>query len=149
MVASQLNQFLRELEQLLLLVSALPCQPADLVILAIGVVVSALRPCPFVTRADHRHALRKQKCGEQITPLPTAQFVDIGIIRRALGPVIPGMIIVVAVLIVLAVRFVVFVVIADEIVEREAIVRGDEIDARVRATAVVLVEIGTAGQAIS
>src|SRR3712207_7608945 len=42
--------------------------------------------------------------------------------------------------------FVVLVVIADEIVQRETVVSGDEIDARVRATAVVLIQIGTAGE---
>ena len=37
----------------------------------------------------------------------------------------------------------------DEIAQREAVVRGDEVDARVRMTAVVLVEIARAGEAIA
>ena len=59
------------------------------------------------------------------------------------------MIVVVAVVVVLAVRFVVFVVVADEIVQRETVVRGNEIDAGVGAAAVVLVEVRAARQAIS
>ena len=59
------------------------------------------------------------------------------------------MIVVVAVAIFFAVGFVVLVVVADEIVQGEAVVRGDEVDARVRAAAARLIKIGTARQAIS
>ena len=58
------------------------------------------------------------------------------------------MIVVVAVVVVLAVGFVVFLVVADEIVQGEAIVRGDEIDARIRAAAAVLIQIGAAREPI-
>ena len=58
------------------------------------------------------------------------------------------MIIVVAVAVFFAVRLVMLLVVADEIVEGEAVVRGDEIDARVGTAAAVLVEIGASRQAI-
>ena len=50
-----------------------------------------------------------------------------------------------AISILVAIGFIVFVVVTHEIVEREAVVRGDEINARVWAAAVVLIKIGTAG----
>ena len=49
-----------------------------------------------------------------------------------------------AVLVVLAVRLVVLLVVGDEVAEREAVVRGHEVDARDGATAGGLVEIGRA-----
>ena len=48
----------------------------------------------------------------------------------AFGAAVPREVVRVAVAVVFAVRFVVLVVVGDEIVQREAVVRGDEIDAR-------------------
>src|SRR5262249_41084660 len=52
-----------------------------------------------------------------------------------------------AVAIAFAVRLVVLVVVADEIAEREAVMGGDEIDARPGPPAVVAEDVGRAGQA--
>jgi len=54
--------------------------------------------------------------------------------------------VILAVGVVLAVCLVVLLVVADEIGEREPIVRGDEIDAGVRPASTLLVEIAAAGQ---
>src|SRR4030095_1707302 len=56
-------------------------------------------------------------------------------------------VVVLAIAIAFAVGFVVLLVVADEIGQREAVVRGDEIDARVRAASALLVEIAAAGDA--
>ena len=48
MIMAELNQPLRELEQLILRLIALPFQPANLVYLAISVVVPLLRPAEFI-----------------------------------------------------------------------------------------------------
>ena len=53
-----------------------------------------------------------------------------------------------AVAVVLAVGLVVLLVVGDEVVQREAVVRGDEVDAGVGPAAVVLVEVAAAGQAV-
>src|SRR5439155_23208545 len=58
------------------------------------------------------------------------------------------MIIVVAIMVLLAVGFVVFLVVANEICESESVVRGDKIDAGVRPFAIVLIKIGAASQPI-
>ena len=52
-----------------------------------------------------------------------------------------------AVVAALAVRVVVLVVVGDQVGQGEAVVRGDEVDRRERAAAVVLVQVGAAGQA--
>ena len=76
---------------------------------------------------------RKLRC------LARAQRDDrLAIVGRALDAAVPGLVVVVAVAVVLAVRLVVLVVVGDQVVQREAVVRGDEVDARVRPAAVVL-----------
>ncbi len=46
-----------------------------------------------------------------------------------------------AVVVVIPIGFVVLVVVADEVAEGEAVVRGDEVDAGIRLAPVVLVEV--------
>ena len=40
-------------------------------------------------------------------------------------------------------------IVADQIAQRETIVRGDEVDARVRAAPIVLIQIGAPGEPVS
>ena len=64
----------------------------------------------------------------------------------AFDATVPTLIIVGPVAIFFAVRFVMLLVVTDQIAQREAIVRGDEVDARARAPAVVGKEIAAAGE---
>ncbi len=58
MLVPELNQPPGKLEErLLLFVPFLPMKPADLIVLAIGVVVAVLGPAEFVAAEQHRHAL--------------------------------------------------------------------------------------------
>jgi hypothetical protein len=83
--------------------------------------------------------LGQKKRGQKIPPLPFAQGVNLRVFGRAFRAAIPRKIVVVAVFVGVAVRLVVLVVVADQVVQRETIVRGDEINAGVRASAIVLV----------
>ena len=141
MVLSQVDQFAGEVEQREAVGIEVPVVPRRFVVLAIGVVVAVLRAADFVAAADHRHALREQQRRQQIALLPLAELDDFGIVSRAFDAHVPGVIVVGAVAIVFAVRLVVLLVVADQIVERESVVRGDEIDAGGRAAAVPLVQI--------
>ena len=94
--------------------SQLPVEPADLVVLAIGVVVALLRARELVARQHHRRALRQQQRCEEVAHLPLAQGVDARIVGRTLGAAVPGAVVASAVLVVLAVRLVVLVVVADD-----------------------------------
>ena len=125
-----------------------PVDPGDLVVLAVGVVVAALRARELVAGEQHRRSLRQQQRREQVAHLPSAQLVDSRVVGLAFDAAIPRAIVGVAVVVVLAVRFVVPVVVRDEIVEREAIVRRHEIDARLRAAAVLVEDVGGAIQAL-
>ena len=54
----ELNQPPGKLEErLLLFVPFLPMKPAELIVLAVGVVIAVLRPAEFVAAQQHRHPL--------------------------------------------------------------------------------------------
>src|SRR5438067_3373046 len=65
-ISPELNQFLGESKQLILLFIALPIKPTDLIVLAISVIVSVLRPAPFVAAAVHRLDLLKKQSRKNI-----------------------------------------------------------------------------------
>jgi hypothetical protein len=101
-----------------------------------------------ISRIHHGHALgQKQRC-QQIPLLLGAQGLNIGIVGGTLDSAIPASIVVVAVAIFFAIGFVVFFVVTDQILQREAVMRGDKINAGVRTPAAVRVEIAGAGDAI-
>ena len=66
-----------------------PVEPGDLVVLALGVVVAALRAPDLVAAEQHRHALREQQRREQVALLPRAQRDDLRIVGRALDAAVP------------------------------------------------------------
>ena len=147
MRAAQLDQAAHELEQRALVVVELPVEPRDLVVLAPRVVVAALRARELVAAEQHRHALREEQRREEVPLLPRAQRVDVRIVGRPFDAAVPRAVVVGAVAVVLAVRVVVLLVVRDEVAQREAVVRGDEVDRRERPLAVALVEIRRAAEA--
>src|ERR1019366_1619151 len=123
-----------------------PVQPAHFVVLAVGVVVALLGACDFVARENHGNAVRKQQNGGKVFSLTRAQLVPGGIVARAFPATIPTVVGVGAISVVLAVGEIVLLVVGNQIVEREAIVAGHEVDAVVRFAGAGLVEVGTAQQ---
>ena len=124
-----------------------PVDPGQLVVLAVGVVVAALGAAHLVAVQDHRHALRQQQRGEEVALLAGAQREDRRVVGLALDAAVPRPVVALAVAVALAVGLVVLVVVRDQVAQREAVVRGDEVDARDGAAAVVLVEVARAGEA--
>ena len=121
---------LRELGQALLVgVDPLPIDPGDLVVLAVCVVVAALRARELVARQEHRRARGTGAAWRACCASGgSAALVMLGVVRRSLDAVIVGQVVGVAVAVVLAVGLVVLVVVGDEIVEGEAVVSRDEVD---------------------
>src|SRR5262249_33818667 len=115
-------------------------------VLAVRVVVAVLRPPEFVAVTEHGYAERqKQRCHEVAT-LARADREDGLVVGLALYAAVPRSVVVRAVAVVLEVREVVLLVVGHQIGEREAVMRGDEVDARHRSPAVGQVEIGRAAQ---
>ena len=125
-----------------------PVEPVGLVVVAVGVVVAALRAAHLVAHQDHRHAEREQRHGEEVLHLAVAQPLDRGIVGRPLDAAVPAAIVVGAVAVVLAVGLVVLRVVGDEIVQREAVVAGDEVDAGFGLAPLVAVDLGAAQQPV-
>src|SRR6266513_6132279 len=107
MIFAELNKLPGELQKLILLFITRPIEPADLVVLAINVVIAVLRPAPLIAAGQHRHALRKKKCRQEISALTIAQGIDLCVIGRSFDAAIPREIIIVAVLVAVAVRLIV------------------------------------------
>src|SRR5262249_61774323 len=68
----------------------LPVEPGELVVLAVGVVVAALRAPELVAAAEHRHALRQRQRRDEVALLPLAQLLDAPIVGLALDAAVPG-----------------------------------------------------------
>ena len=103
--------------------------PADVAVLAVGVVVALLGATELVAGQQHWRALAEQQRGQHIADLPGADTLDFGIVGRALDAAVPGPVVGRAVVVVFAVRVVVLLVVGNAVVQREAIMSGDEVDA--------------------
>ena len=124
-----------------------PWDPTEFVVLAIAIVVALLGAEALVAGKEEGDALRADQGGEEIPRLATAQLEDRGIVGDPFDAVVEGDVVRITVGVFLPVGEVVFLVVADEIVERESVVRGDEIHARRGSAAVVGKEILAAGDA--
>ena len=123
-----------------------PVDPRDLVVLRVRVVVAVLRPRDLVAMRQHRHALGEGERRDEVAHHPKARVENSLIGRVALDAPVAADVVVVAVAIVLAVRLVVLLLVAHEVVQRVAVVRRDEVDARVRAAPARLIDVARAGK---
>ena len=71
-------------------VGEIPVDPADLVVLAVGVVVAALRAIQLVARQQHRHALREEQRGQHVAHLAAAQRDDAPVVGRTFDAAVPA-----------------------------------------------------------
>src|SRR5919112_3587718 len=114
--------------------------------MAVRVVVAGLYASQFVTVRDHGHALRKGQGCQEISFDAVPHPHDVRGSAGSLYPPIPTPVLIGSIAILLAICLIVLGVIADEIVQSEAIVAGYEVDARLGRAAIVLVEIAAAGE---
>ena len=82
---------------------------------------------------QHGRSACEQQAGQQIALIFPARREDGGIVRRAFDPIVPGIILVGSVAVVFAVGVVALLRIRNDIAQREAVMRRDEIDAARRA----------------
>src|SRR5262249_21960512 len=143
----KIDQSSHEIEEAVPGVVQLPVEPRQLVVLAVGVIVALLRVSDFVAREQHRNSLRQDQRGQQIALLPLAQGQDGLIVGWPVDAAVPAIVVAAAVAVLLAVGLVVLAIVADEIVESESIMAGDEVDAGVRETAALLIQVAAAAEA--
>ena len=144
----QRNQLPNEAQRVEVQVFRSPIDPADFVVLAIGIVVPALSVPDLISCEQHGDALRKQDCCHEVPLLPCPKLIHLGIITRPFGSAIPTAVVVSAVAVFLSVSFVVLGVVAHEIEKGEPVMRGNKIDAGVRLAAAARVEVTRARDAV-
>ncbi len=108
-------------------VGAFPVEPRERVVLRVRVVVAALRPAELVSHGDHGRAAGNEQRGEEAARIAPPGRDDLRVVRRPLDAVVPRMVRVGAVAVALAVGLVALVPVGDEVGEREAVVRADEV----------------------
>src|ERR1700722_9583117 len=138
---AQRDHVFDELVNLRVLLQVTPVVPARCVILTIGVVVTTLRAAELVAALQHRHAPGNEERQQEVADLALTQRLDIRIPGRTLDTVVRTEIVVRAIPVLLAVGEVVFVGEAHEVVQREAVVTGDEVDTALRALAGLRIDI--------
>src|SRR5215831_1400437 len=118
-----------------------PVEPTDVIVLAIGVVVPALRAPNFVTHDEPGPTESEDRQRQKVSHLPIAQALDGWVISRTFRPAIPAQVEVGPIPIVLPVRRVVFPVVRDQVVECEPVMTRHEIDALLGFPFLLTVEI--------
>src|ERR1019366_6628955 len=132
---------------LLMLFKMGPVNPTCFIVLAVGVVVAALRAAKFVASQQHRHPARDQLSQQEVFYLAFPDGLDLYISRLAFCAVVLAEVVVCPVMVVFSVCFIVLVAIAHQVVQSETVVAGDEIDAALGTFARLGVDVGTAADA--
>src|SRR5579871_3056423 len=132
-----------------MLCSQRPVKPTRFVILAVGVIVAVLRSPHLISHQEHRESKRNHRRGQEILHQAIAQLLDRRIIRWAFDPQIVAPVVVRPVAIILAIRFVVFRVVRDEIVEGKTVVTCDEINAFLSLSPLMSVDLRAAEEPVS
>src|SRR5271157_5340645 len=120
------NHAFKEPEYVLIRLELTPIQPADFVVLVVRIVVSELCVQELVTRPEHRDAVREHEEAEEVLSLFPAKCQNLR--WRALVSflsAVPTVIRVHSVLIVMTVFPVVFLIVGNQVVQREPIVAID------------------------
>jgi hypothetical protein len=87
---TKLRHQANESKQMCIRMAKAPIHPTCLIVLAIGVIVSALRPADFVSHQQHRRSNRKQGQGYHVLDLLQSHELDFGIARRTFDSAIPA-----------------------------------------------------------
>src|SRR4029453_14153251 len=112
----------------LLLLREFPVEPRQLVVLAISIIIALLTMAEFIASQKHRHALGQQQGGHEVAHLLPTQGPNARIVSRTFNATVPAIVVIGPILIILAIRFVVLLVITDQVVQRKAVVAGNKIN---------------------
>ena len=125
-----------------------PVEPGGVVVQAVRVVVPELCAAHLVAHEEHGRSEGEEDGGEEVLHLAVAQPLDGGIVRWALDAAVPAAVVVRAVAVLLAVGLVVLAIVGDEVIQREAVVAGDEVHALLGLSLLVTIDVGTAEQPV-
>src|SRR5690606_4405551 len=126
-----------------LAIGTFPVNPRELVVLTVRIVVAALGAAQLVAVDDQRRPLRQDQRRERVAFLLPPSGQDRLVVGWSFGAEVPGTVVAFAVAVVFPVGVVVLLVVRHQVVQREAIVGRDDVDAGARQPTVGE-QIGTA-----
>ena len=141
MMLTERNHELEKPEEVSVFLNQLPIEPADFVILTIGVVISLLGVPDFITSQEHGYSLREQENSHKIFDLALSQCFYVWITRLSFQTMVATVILIGTIAVVFPVGLIVFGMVGYQVIEREAVMTRDEIDTVDRHMPCCLVEI--------
>src|SRR5215471_20167133 len=123
---SECNHLFEETENVLIRLQLSPIEPTDFVVLVIGIVVAKLGVQELITSPEHRDAVRQQnQTAEVLNLFPPQRQNRFWRLRVSFVVAVPAVILVHPILVVLTIGPVMFLVVRNEVVKCEAVVRVD------------------------
>src|SRR5690606_14534547 len=98
------------------------------------IVIAVLGAADLVPHQDHGGSLRQEYGSDEVAAHLFAQLDDVRVITWTFNPAVPTQIVRMAVIVVFAIRFIVFVVVGNDIIQSETVMRGYEVDAGPRSS---------------
>ncbi|KJU87726.1 membrane protein [Candidatus Magnetobacterium bavaricum] len=144
---SELDHQLKKSEYLCIFLCQFPVKPSDFVVLTIGVVVTVLCACYFVSGQEHRDPVGDKHQRGKVLYLLSAQTVYFGGPGGTFPATVPTEVFIRAVSVVLAVVFIVFAIVSYKVVKGKAVVAGNEVYAVPGFTIALFVHLRRAHQA--
>jgi hypothetical protein len=142
------NEHFSEAKQCSIGSTKTPIEPANLIILTVAVTVPLLGSPHLVSHQKQRRAKGKEGQSQGISDLAISQLLYRRVLRRALCSAIPRQFVGVAAPILLKVRFVMFVIVGHEIIQREPIVTSREVHALLRRIFSFFIEVRAPEEAL-
>ena len=128
MVLAKGSQLLGECQQCLAVHGILPVQPADLIVLAVRIVVASLGVATLISRKKERRPLRQKIDRHEIAHLTVSERTDVLFVAGSFHAAVPARVVGISVLIVLPVCLVMLAVVGNQIRQGKAFIAGDIID---------------------
>src|SRR5690242_1825146 len=88
MSSAKRNHSSSESMDILVLIKQSPIKPADLVVLAVGIVVASLASTELIATKQHRNPARDEECHQEILDHAITHALDCRILARAFYPAI-------------------------------------------------------------
>ena len=118
-----------------------PVKPAHLFILAVSIIVAALGSATLVAAEQHGNSSRDKQGQYKILNQSVPHPFDDGIVARPFHAAIVAVVGIGSIAVVLAIFVIVLLLVADQIVQREPIMRSYEVEAACRSLARASVQI--------
>src|SRR6516165_4921117 len=118
-----------------------PVEPTGLIVLAVRIIVAALRSPHFIAHHKHGQTKRKESDGQEILYLTVSKFFNRRVIGWPFGSTVPTLIVVCAVAVAFSVRLVVLLIVRNKVVERKSIMTCHKVYALFSLALLVTIDI--------